>query len=313
MEVDDNETKDSPPLKRQRGPAENDGKGILDLPEEILFKIFRQLGITELHGNVALVCKKLLAVSRSPSVIKTAELEVTDSKDLQFAKGVLELHVNIVNLKIRLKMIGQKGHPLFENLRNLRCLKSFEVNTCNRPFGFPAPTLMGGLISLNSLQVIDLYDYMSHMPWTAGQLEPLFENNKQLKTIRLSKVTGDVITLILSAMASTLEDLAVLDYTKTPPDWSLLSQCSKLTSLNMSYSLDFWTAMSKMTTLKLLNVRFWCVMPNFLPAPKSDLLSLELSPVHVNADNTFFLNCWSLWPNVRTVKTIDSKMSCPVL
>ena len=38
--------------------------GILDLPNEIIQKIFTYLWRDDLHGNVALVCRRFLEISR---------------------------------------------------------------------------------------------------------------------------------------------------------------------------------------------------------------------------------------------------------
>ena len=51
--------------------------GILDVPNEILFQIFRQLTVQDVHQNVALVCKRFFRISRMDGMVTSFEFELS--------------------------------------------------------------------------------------------------------------------------------------------------------------------------------------------------------------------------------------------
>ncbi len=65
-----------------------------ELPEEILLKIFSNVTIYELHNVVALVCKKFLRISRSPTIVKILKTNVLLDIDwtLRFYNKSLQIH-----------------------------------------------------------------------------------------------------------------------------------------------------------------------------------------------------------------------------
>ncbi len=67
---------------------------LAELPEEILFKIFSNVTIYELHNVVSLVCKKFLRISRSPTIVKILKTNVLLDIDwtLQFYNNAIQIH-----------------------------------------------------------------------------------------------------------------------------------------------------------------------------------------------------------------------------
>ena len=72
--------------------------GILDVPNEILFQIFRQLTIQDVQQNVALVCKRFFRISRMDGMVTSlVELE------FDFFSNELEVEKNVSKIRLLLE------------------------------------------------------------------------------------------------------------------------------------------------------------------------------------------------------------------
>ena len=95
--------------------------GILDVPNEILFQIFRQLTTQDVQRNVALVCKRFLHISRMNGMVTTFELEFTlYSNEKEVRKNVSKIELLLrLHPRVQLKL---KIHEL--------PITSFDDNVC---------------------------------------------------------------------------------------------------------------------------------------------------------------------------------------
>ena len=72
--------------------------GILDVPNEILFQIFRQLTTQDVQQNVALVCKRFFCISRMDGMVTSlVELE------FDFFSNELEVEKNVSKIRLLLE------------------------------------------------------------------------------------------------------------------------------------------------------------------------------------------------------------------
>ena len=71
--------------------------GILDVPNEILFQIFRQLTVQDVHQNVALVCKRFFRISRMDGMVTSFEFE------LSFFANEVEVEKNLAKIGLLLE------------------------------------------------------------------------------------------------------------------------------------------------------------------------------------------------------------------
>ena len=72
--------------------------GILDVPNEILFQIFRQLTIQDVQQNVALVCKRFFRISRMDGMV-TSLVEM----EFDFFSNELEVEKNVSKIRLLLE------------------------------------------------------------------------------------------------------------------------------------------------------------------------------------------------------------------
>ena len=71
--------------------------GILDFPNEILFRIFRQLTIQDVQQNVALVCKRFFIITRMDGMVTTIEF------DMNFYSNEVEVNKNVSKIELLLR------------------------------------------------------------------------------------------------------------------------------------------------------------------------------------------------------------------
>ena len=127
---------------KSKGPKmdiASDPANILDLPNEILEVIFRQLHVNDVQNRLAKVCKRFLKISRFPGMVKNVKLTVQDMWDeaemnqcLMKAKEISAIHLES---KLELEHIdesGQEGKYLMEYLKPLApFLKKISLEALN--------------------------------------------------------------------------------------------------------------------------------------------------------------------------------------
>ena len=125
--------------------------GILDVPNEILFQIFRQLTIQDVQQNVALVCKRFFRISRMDGMVTSlVELEFDFfSNELEVEKNVSKIRLLLeqhprAQLKLKFRELPEKSSSynnvyqvarLSSSVQSIKAIKFvFNSNSTLSPF-----------------------------------------------------------------------------------------------------------------------------------------------------------------------------------
>ena len=129
-------------------------KGVLDLPNEVLVKIFKMLGQEDILKNVARVCKRFLEITRSSEVLPIVRI-FTNRVDKIYAKKIQNCHGIYPASKIEIDVYFTQYSDL-EQLQNVSDLiKNMSIGFCldsNREDSIP---VFGNLEYLSLRDIAD--------------------------------------------------------------------------------------------------------------------------------------------------------------
>ena len=109
-------------------------KGVLDLPNEVLVKIFKMLGQEDILKNVARVCKRFLDITRTPEVLPIVRV-FGNHVDIIYAKKIQNCHGIYPASKIEIDIENteysdmEKLQDISDLVKNMRI--GFELDSDN--------------------------------------------------------------------------------------------------------------------------------------------------------------------------------------
>ncbi len=288
---------------------------LLELPEEILLAILVLLPAKDLHQRLALVCKRLLRLTREPWITNKKRLFLKREEGLPSFSVFLKSQRNslaslwIEFSKYRPVPSSYHGywrlHNIIGKITKLRELKLVNV----RPNVEVDTFLVHQFPSLTNLAKLELFFCEDTDRLTQRHAGMLAEKCPFLQELSVSECSQGFVSVITSRLSATLTTLHFSECLSTRGehfDHYLSPKCKGLQQLSVNFDKNYWNnirQLEKLTSLRIhSNYGFngFDRFPGILENPSFDLARLELEgnwspfPNNIETEERF----WQCFPNV---------------